>query len=242
MSFKSYAISKGIYEFDELTEIKSKIYTDENIFEHINILCDLHERLKGCSIPLNNLTNKMVEDFRVAEIFLKQDIEKYCFNPKNKFEKCVLKFGDKVLERIRKILKMISSINYEGIILRSIKNKEICVYNVNFSDVQAYKNSKIFVKNIDEFCENIIEYDYIKFFTKLKRSNKNVDFMKWCAYVCNKEKFNTDSYNFILACISFPYEFIRSISKYRDLGGEFSNFHNECDFNYILEKDKNILI
>lgn len=242
MSFKSYAMSKGIYEFDELIKIKSKIYTDENIFEHINIIFDLHERLKGCSIPLNNLTNKMVEDFKVAETFLKQDIEKYCFNPKNKFEKGVLQFGGKVLERIQKILKIINSINYEKIIFRSFKNKEVCVYNVNFNDIQLWTNSKIYVKSIEEFCENIIEYDYIKFFTKLKRSNRKLDFMKCCAYVCSKENFNTDSYNFILACVSFPYEFIRAISKYRDLGGEFSNFHNECDFDSIFKKDGTILI
>lgn len=242
MSFRSYAISKGVYEFDGLVKVKSKIYTNENLFEHINILCDLHERLKGCSIPLNNLMNKMVEDFKVAEVFLKQDIQKYCIGPKNNFEKNVLEFGDKVLNRIQKILKIISSINYEDIILRGIRNREICAYNVNFDDVKLCSNSQIYVKNINEFCENIIEYDYIKLFIKIRRLNRNIDFMKLCAYVCSKEKFSVDSYEFILACISFPYEFIRAISKYRDLGGEFSNYFNECNFDYIMKKDGNSLV
>lgn len=237
MNFRSYIMSKGIYEFKKINESLPKDYTEENIYSHINIIYDLHERLKGCSIPTTNLTNKVVEDFKIAELFLRQDIERYKIDPKNKFEMDVSKFGPKILERVQRILNVIEENEYESLILRSLKNKEICVYNVSLNQIYKDGNSHIYVKNINDFCENMLEYDYIKFLIKIKRITSNVDFHKYCAYICGKEEFRVDSYNFILACISFPYEFTRIISKYRDLGRHLSNFSNEIDFDYILKKD-----
>lgn len=241
MSFKTYAISKGIYEFENINKDKGKIPTEDNIYEHINNIFTLHEKLKGCRIPLNNFYNKMVEDFKVAEIFLAQDIEKYKKNPKNEFENKVYKYGEEFLFRIQNILNIIYLNNYENIILRSMKNREICIYNVGLNDI-SLGNSVIYVKNINDFCENILEYDYIKFFVKLKRNNSKFDFLKYCAYICSKENFEIDSYNFILACVSFPYEFIRVICKYRDLGRDLSNYSNNIDFNDILAKDGESII
>ena len=77
MSLKSFAISKKIYEFEEFQKNRVKDYTEGGIFEHINILSDLHGRLRGCPIPLTNLINKMVENFKISEMFLSQDIERY---------------------------------------------------------------------------------------------------------------------------------------------------------------------
>lgn len=242
MSFKSYASSKGIYEIEEINKAKCEIFTNEIIFDHINLIFDLHERLKGCEVPLTNLANKMVEDFRVAKFFLKEDIEKYKINPKNEFENKVIEFGQVNLYRIERILSLISSVNYENLILRSLRRREICIYNVNLNDIQMKMNSLIYVKNLNEFCENILEYDYIKLFTKIKRSSKEIDFMKCCAYVCSKERFTSDSYNFILACVSFPYEFIRVVSKYRDLGRELSDYYFECDFENVFKKDGKSLV
>ena len=242
MNFRSYGISKGIYESFDKEKFKGKIaYTDENLFEHINILYDLHERLKGCQIPKNNLINKMIDDFKVAELFLRQDLKNY-ENYKNDFEQNVFKVGGNILYRIQNILRIISKSNYDNMILRGIKNREICVYNVALNEVYMSSNLKIYVKNIDEFCENIVEYDYIKFFTKLKRANKKIDFKKCCGYVCFKEGIDIDSYNFILACVSFPYEFIRILCRYRDLGRELSNYSNECDFTSVLKKDGESLV
>ena len=242
MSFRSYAMSKGIYEFEKSNLNKSKIYTEDIVYEHINTIFSAHERLKGCFIPINNLVNKMFEDFKVSELFLKQDIEKYKQNSKNELEDKILAHGYKFLYRIQNILDVISSTNYENIILRSMKSREICVYNVNLNEIYTGSNSSIYVKNIDEFCENILEYDYIKFLIKVKRSNSNIDFMRHCAYVCSKEKFEINSYNFILACVSFPYEFIRVISKYRDLGRNLSNYSDKLNFDSVLEKDGESII
>ncbi len=242
MNFRSYVMSKGIYEFEKTNKASQKDYTEEKICNHINVICDLHERLKECSIPTINLTNKMVEDFKVAELFLRQDIERYKIDSKNKFEMRVSKLGPEVLERIRKVLSVIEQSNYESIVLRSLKNKEICVYNVSLNQICEDGNSHIYVKNINEFCENILEYDYIKFLTKIKRMTSGVDFLKCCAYICSKEEFGIDSYNFILASISFPYEFTRVISKYRDFGRHLSNFSNEIDFDDVFQKDGESLV
>lgn len=242
MSLKSFAISKKVYEFKELGKNRIRSYTNGVIFEHINILSDLHGRLKGCPIPLNNLVNKMVDNFKFAEIMLNQDINRYKINPKNEFEENVSQLGEGVLFRIRRILSIIHENNYENLILRSMKNKEVCVYNVGLSDLYVDSDSKIYVRNINDFCENIVEYDYVKFFTRLKRLNKDVEFIKMCSYVCSKEDLGIDSYNFILACTSFPYEFVRVISRYRDLGRELSNYSKECNFDNVLSKDGDSLI
>ena len=242
MSLKSFAISKKIYEFEEFQKNRVKDYTEGGIFEHINILSDLHGRLRGCPIPLTNLINKMVENFKISEMFFSQDIERYRFNSRNEFEENVARFGEKILYRIRKILDIIHENNYENMILRSIRNKEICVYNVNINDFCVDSDSKIYVRNINNFCENILEYDYVKFFTRLKRSNRNIEFIKMCSYVCSKENFGINSYNFILACTSFPYEFVKVISRYRDLGRELSDYSRECDFGDVLIKDGESLV
>ena len=132
---------------------------------------------------------------------------------------------------------MIHKNNYENLVLRSIKLREFCVYNTHLNDIFSNQNHKIFIKSIEDICENMVEYDYVKFFTRLKRGNCDLDFLKCCAYVCGKEKLGMDSYNFILACISFPYEFVRVISKYRDLGGHLNNYFKEINFENVLKKD-----
>ncbi len=239
MSFKSYVISKGIHEFSKCNYNidNKKEYDYESICEHVNVIWDFHNRLKGCSIPKYNMLNKMVEDFKVSEKILIEDLNKYQYNFKNEFEENVLKFGDKVLNRIQKILNVIHSNNYENLILRSIKFREYCVYNTSLNEIYTNNTSIIFIKSIDDICENILEYDYIKFFTKLKRSKVNLDFFKCCAYVCGKEMLDVNSYNFMLACISFPYEFIKVVSKYRDLGGEFGEYYSNLNFDNVLIKD-----
>lgn len=244
MSFKSYVISKKIYEFSQCNyEFVNKKECDyESIYEHINVIWDFHQRLKGCSIPKYNMLNKMVEDFKVSERILKEDLKKYQYNFKNEFEENVLKFGDNILNRIQKILNVIHNSNYENLILRSIKFREYCVYNTSLNEIYTKDNSIIFIKNIDDICENFLEYDYIKFFTKLKRNKISLDFFKCCAYVCGKEKLDLSSYNFILACISFPYEFIKVILKYRDSGGEFGEYYNEVNFDNVLIKDGESLV
>ena len=155
MSLKSFAISKKIYEFEEFQKNRVKDYTEGGIFEHINILSDLHGRLRGCPIPLTNLINKMVENFKISEMFLSQDIERYRFNSRNEFEENVARFGEKILYRIRKILDIIHENNYENMILRSIRNKEICVYNVNINDFCVDSDSKIYVRKLTVNLTNI---------------------------------------------------------------------------------------
>lgn len=232
MSFRSYALSKRIYEIGD-----NKIYK-KPLIEKIDILYEAHKRIIGCNHPLTNLTNKMVEDFKVSERFLKEDLYIYK-NPKNEFERSLFKIGEENLKRIERILNLISYIDYEGILLRSLRRKEVCVYNVNSIRKEG---ENIYVKSINEFCENFLEYDYIKLFTKLKKMGEEIDFMKCITYVCNKEKFSSDSYNLILACVSFPYEFIRVISKYRDLGRNNIKFRDKFDFDSVLRKDGKSLV
>lgn len=242
MSFRAYAISKNISDDREICKFRIENFKDEILMEHIDILNDLHERLKGCPIPITNMINKMVEDFKISKIFLEKDLEKFKSSYRNKFEYDVLNFGDKIFNRIETILRIIEESDYDDIILRSMKYKEISVYNTALNQVFMGEKFKIYVKSIDDFCENIIEYDYIKFLTKIKRMGKDIDFMKTCAYICGRERLEINSYNFILACVSFPYEFIRVISKYRDLGGEFSLYQNSVNFDSVLQKDGESLV
>lgn len=241
MSFKSFVNSKKIYEFEKLEKDRLSNLNDGFICEHINTLCDLHGRMKGCSIPTSNIINKMFEDFKVAEIILSQDIEKYKFNSKNEFEEIVSDLGEEVLYRVRKIIDVINENNYESMIIRGIKNREVCAYNVYIYDLYK-KDSSIYVRSIGDFCENILEYDYVKFMVRVKRSGRDVDFHRVCAYICSQEDFDISSYNFMLACVSFPYEFIRVITKYRDLGRNLSDYPSRCDFKDVLRKDGDSLI
>ncbi len=241
MSFKTFVNKNKIYEFEKFEREKLKNLHEGLICEHINTLCDLHGRLKGCSFPVQNLINKMYEDFKVSELILKQDIERYRFNPKNEFENKISSLGEDFLYRIRNIIDKIKENNYESLIVRSMKSREICAYNVYIYDFYSL-GSKIYVRKIGDFCENILEYDYVKFMVRLKRSGRDVDFRRVCSYICSKEDFNIDSYNFMMACVSFPYEFMRVISKYRDVGRSLSDYHLNCDFEEILRKDGESLI
>ncbi len=242
MSFRSYVMSRNIYDDKQIFKSKIQNFTDEILTKHIYTLCDLHGRLRGCTIPINNMINKMVDDFKISRIFLERDLRRYKDNYHNEFEYSVGKFGDKMLRRIETVLDVIENNDYENVILRSIKSKEISVYNVFPHQVYADQNSKIYVKNIDEFCENIIEYDYIKFLTKIKRTGIDIDFVKICTRICELEKLDINSCNIIMACVSFPYEFIRVISKYRDLGENLSDYSGKVDFDMVLKKDGESLV
>lgn len=237
MSLRSYAVSKNIFDSREIFKPRVEIFTDEILMDHIDTMSDLHQRLRGCPVPVNNMTNKMVEDFKISKIFLEKDLERFKISYRNRFEYEAGNFGDGMLTRIETILNIINQSSYDDIVLRSVNIKEISIYNVATNHISMGENFKIYVKSIDDFCENIIEYDYIKFLTKLKRMGKKIDFMKTCAYICSREGLEVNSYNFILACVSFPYEFVRVISKYRDLGSHFSNYQSKIKFDDVIEKD-----
>jgi len=218
--FIKYLESKGIKQIDDFgEEIKHESITTSMVKEQIYIISEFHRNTLGYTGRMNrrldNNIGKTVEQYKVYTKKLNRDLEKLKEKDINsKFEKILLKKGDIYLIRARYCIDSIYDNNYTSLILRSMRNMEMCIGNTYFNNLR--KKDSIEIKNVEECCHDMFEMDIVYLLSKLKRKGINVDFDSLIRDFCEEESLNNDSINFIRAIISYPYEFIRCCNRYRE--------------------------
>ncbi|MBU3194247.1 hypothetical protein LGK99_07085 [Clostridium algidicarnis] len=197
--------------------VKKKI-TMKDAKRQLDILCELHEKIKGyegsAGFTLPNNIGKLVENCKV-EIKKNNRFIRYLENQgaNNGFESLLLKIGDEHISRAEKSIECIYKSNYMDIIYRSMKSGEICV--VNSSEDNLRKVEKIEIAKGKKFCYEILEIDAINYFNKLKRKNSDIDIEGLIDYFCTIEGLDENSNNFIRAMISYPFEFMKCVNRYK---------------------------
>lgn len=218
-TFEHYLISKGIDVVDQINfDLKSKEVTEEMLLEQIKIISEFHKSVKGSTTGvkerLDSRAGRLVESFKVNIKKLKRDIDRFKNEEaSNLFEEIILYKGEDYIKRGEEVIKSIYENGYYDLILRSMKNKEICLGDVDFNNLA--KESKVQVKNIKKSSYNMVEIDCYNLLYKYKKKGLDVNFNKLVEEFCELEGLKHNSYQFITACLSFPYEVTKQCSNYR---------------------------
>lgn len=221
--FSEYMILKGIKNAEKIEfEFKYKDtnvnITEGQIINQFGAIHDFHEKSMGFNgylrNRLNNNTGRVIEEYKVSNKKIATDINNIKSNgPKNSFEQLIIKYGDKFINRGQECIREVYKSNYIEIITRSMRRTEICLGNTDFKNLR--KSNFVEVVSFEDCNYNMVEMDCFFLLSRLKRKAVKLDFQKLVKEFCYIEGLDSSSSKFLLALISYPYEFVKCCNKYR---------------------------
>ena len=215
---------KGVKNVDMIdVEFKYKSIdinvTKQLIIQQFGAIYDFHEKSLGFDGYLrnriNNNTGKVIEEYKLSIKRLAKDISNIKREqPKNSFEELIMKYGDEFISRGEQCIREIYNSGYIEIIRRSMVRTEICLGDTSFKNLR--KNDFTEVVSFEDCCYNMVEMDCFFLLNKLKRKGVKLDYNSLVKEFCYIEGLDISSSKFLLALISYPYEFMKYCNKYRE--------------------------
>lgn len=246
--FNQYLKEKNIILVDEFhSDDHEKYYSvlENDIEEHFKVLNEFHKLTIGFNgmlgRRLNNYTGKKLEDCKVSIKKLKRDLKKYkTEKPSNYFEEKLVTYGDEMLNRSEYCIQKIFEFDYYELINRSMKRTEICLGNSYIDNIR--KNTNIEIINLEHCGYNLLECDGLYYLNKLKRKEAKVDWRGVVKKYCEIEELNPSSEMYMLAMLSFPYEFMKCCNRYRYKTKEWSDERYGSSLELAIKKDGDSII
>ncbi|MPQ43003.1 hypothetical protein [Clostridium tarantellae] len=169
---------------------------------HLNILKEFHE------ISMNSnefyslaLTSSIWHEIEELKVW-------------NKRAKNIINSKDIRINYIKKAEKCINEIyeiDYSSLIKRAMKRKELCIGKPYESNLWKEFNLKI--SDISRLNFNMIEIDYYKYLSRLKKKNNTLYWNDIIENIIITEKLDNKSYMFLKALLNYPYEEMKSLQK-----------------------------
>ncbi len=220
-NFQQYLNIQGVKKVNFMlknNETLNKFILEEKVIEQLSTISEVHKLSCGFNGYLrkriNNHTCKLIEEDKIQLKRFKRSLERIKESgPTDRVEEIVLEKGEAILERGEKVINIIMDNGYMDLVARSMRNVEICLTNVDFDNLG--KGETIEIVNFDDIAYNMVEMDCYYFLAKLKRKGFTVDFIRCIDTFCKLENLGEDSKKFILALLSYPYEFMKIYDKYR---------------------------
>ncbi|GIM29643.1 hypothetical protein CPJCM30710_23090 [Clostridium polyendosporum] len=190
-----------------------------NILKQIEVISMFHEKMKNSNgvflLSIQSSIGKEIEECKVQIKKLKRILGKIEERgPSDSFERELYFLAPKILDRAKKCINYISNDEYISIILRSMKNNEVCLGSCESNNL--WVDGEIKVCDISGLCFNTVECDCIAYLNKLKRKGVDISWEKVVTeFICH-ESLQNISKNFILAMISYPFEFMKICDKRRE--------------------------
>lgn len=194
-----------------------KNISETMVKEQIDIIVEFQNRTKGYNGYMNkrieNNTGKLVEKYKVDLKRVKKNILLLKrAGAKNEIESLILSNSDYHIEKAEESISNIQKLDYTGLLMRSMKNDEICLGKTYFDNLRKIENIQLI--DVDKCCYNMIENDIIYFAEKLIKKNINLNYKKLIMYFCNKSNLGQDSYNFIVSALEYPQFFFKYCLRY----------------------------
>jgi len=240
--FLEYLMSKDI---NVVKNFKDKYVLTNNIDEslmanQLMLINEFQNKAMGykgyMGKRLNNKTGSIVEQYKVYIKRLKRYLKNIKMNtPENDFEEMLLKVGNEYIKRAEYCISEIFNSGYMDIIKRSMDRTEICIGDADFSNLR--KTDKLEIINIDKCSYNNIEIDCFNILSKYKRKGIKLDFKYLVEYFCKCSNLSKESNIFILALLSYPYEFMKCVNRYREKSKELSEKEYENKLKKAIIKD-----
>lgn len=245
-SFLEYLSSKDIKVVGEFEEKPTEInIVDEDLIEkQLMLICEFQNSIMGykgyMGKRLNNKTGSVVEQYKVYMKRLRRYLKNIRMNTaSSNFERALLKKGNDYLQRAELCISEIFSSGYMSIIQRSMDRTEICLGNVDFSNLR--KGETLEVASIDKCAYNNVEMDCFNLLSRYRRRGVQLDFNYLANKFCEYAKLPKDSSNYILALLSYPYEFMKCCNRYREKTKDWSEEEYERKLEKAMLKDGEIL-
>ncbi|MCM8709665.1 spore coat protein [Clostridium sp. SYSU_GA19001] len=246
-SFLEYLSLKDIVLVEDFKDkqTKSDNIDEEAVLKQLLVISEFDKRVMGykgyMGKRLDNKTGSVVEQYKVNIKRLKRYLKNIRMNSAaSNFERVILKKGNDYLKRAESCISEIYNAGYMDIIQRSMKNTEICLGNVDFSNLR--KTEKIEIISIDKCCYNNIEMDCFNLLSKHKRKGAELDWKLLTEKFCEYADLSESSSRFILALLSYPYEFMKCCNRYREKSKDWSEKEYEERLERALLKDGEILL
>lgn len=244
--FLEYVSSKDIVlveAFDD--KLPSLDSIDEILVEkQLSTISEFDKKVMGykgyMGKKLENKTGSVVEQYKVSIKRLKRHLKNIRMNSaSSNFERALLKKGNEYLQRAESCISEIYNSGYMDIIQRSMKRTEICLGNVDFSNLR--KGEKLEVVSLDKCCYNNIEMDCFNLLSKYKRKGVELNWVLLAESFCEYAELPNSSSRFILALLSYPYEFMKCCNRYREKSKDWSEEEYEERLEKAIIRDGEVL-
>jgi hypothetical protein len=218
-TFEQYLASKGIEVTENINaDINKKDINEKLLLDHLKLISEFHKNAMGSTgiikDRLDSSIGKIVEEYKINIKKLTRDFDKLKDQgASNSFEKILLDKAEDYIKMGEAVINNIYKNEYYDLIKRSMRNKEICLGQVDFGNL--IKEDAIKVKNIKKCSYNMVEIDCFNFLYKYKKKEMSLDFKELVSMFCSFEGLDNNSYQFIISLLSFPYEFTKQCNKYR---------------------------
>lgn len=224
--FKKYMLSKGCIASGDfkLNADEQKSIPVQKIYSHMEAIKEFHDMACGYSESsgpkLKSSAGRLIENYKISlKKVRKQILKLQRQKDLNDFEIYFLKNADVMIKRGEKAVSKADNSRYMSLILRSMKNNEICIGNTGFDNLR--KEDTLKIVSFDSCSYDMVEIDGISFLRKLKKKRIDGDFKKMITDYCDIERLGSESTDFMTAVLSYPYEFmkmsVRCIENKRDL-------------------------
>jgi len=140
-----------------------------------------------------------------------RDLKKNNFN---KLDQYIFKREKELIKLANKALKVIDDSNSYKLILRSMRNYEVCLNRVDENNLLVNYKGEILIGNIRYLSYNLKEHDIYSFIKRIKRKNINISVDEIINYYIEKENLDEDSRSYIYGLSIYPNEEMRIIEKH----------------------------
>lgn len=217
-SIKDFLKSKDIIVADKKgTKLLLSELDEYNILKHIELLTEFQQRVKISEgfflLCFPSKIGKEMEELKVQYKRFKRLLDMLEGNNTLKDKEKLHEEGKNVIKRCESCFNIISKEEYMGLIRRSMKENEVCIGNP--MEYNLFYDDGIKIYDTSEMAFNLLEWDCINYLSKLKRRGVKCNWYKMIDLFIENNKLDEISKKYILAMLSFPYEFFRVINKFK---------------------------
>lgn len=214
----SYLEDRNIYVLNSKIS-KDKNEDNKNIYKQIENIIFFHNKVgqyKENLFPRIGATIGKEVNMYYAQIIL---ISKYLKDIENKEDLNSIDFylinrGESLIDLGKKSLNHININGFKNLIIRSMKNYEVCLTRVDEGNLKVEEDGSIKIGTIRYMTYNLKEHDIYSYIKKIKRREINLDIEEIINYYISLTKLGDCSKEYLRALVSYPNEELRIIEKY----------------------------
>lgn len=237
MVFKEYLMARGVV----VMEGHNHYNENKEIQSHVKVIAEFHKKAAGYREYGNNsLKDNLGRDIEKAKVEIKkfkkllQEIK--LKGSENQIEEAILKYGDDIVERANKGLKVSYNNKYLDIIKRSMDRGEVCMGNPYYDNI--CENQGLLLVNINNCIYDLVESDCIAFLKRLRKKGIKFELDKLIDQYCSLEGLDLFSKEYISSLALYPGSVIRFSIRYWEKEFVYNEVEGLIKFNKALSYEK----
>lgn len=206
---------------DNAEELRFKLNSRKNGTAMAEVLAHFHNVAEGFTPPpgvkMKVRWGKKMEKCRNLTMRIEKFVD-YISDKKNlsEFEAYAKPYAQELLRRAKASMKILKSMDYIKGLESSMKRKEVCI-NAISNNTAKLSGGRLTITKVFDIAYNMVEEDVAALIKKLieETGDKGVYDYVLSTY-CRIRNVDENSRRIIRALVSFPFDSIKTISKYMD--------------------------